>query len=158
VHTDSTVEAARDVVGDALDRLLAALDGLTTEQLNRRPAGELTNPAAVLVAHALASTRSWLSLATGAPLPLRDRPTEFLTVAEEADVFRAWAAGQAAECLGLFDGDVDHEPGRTGLAPWRSGALAAEPVTAAWALAHATAHLGEHVGHLQMTRDVLTRP
>ena len=30
-----------------------------------------------------------------------------------------------------------------------------EPLRAAWALLHALAHLREHVGHAQLTRDVV---
>jgi hypothetical protein len=79
---DPTIEAARDVLGDALGELRATLDGVSVDDLNRRPAGPSSNPLAVIAAHALSSTRSWLSLATGAPLPERDRPAEFRTVAD----------------------------------------------------------------------------
>jgi len=33
--------------------------------------------------------------------------------------------------------------------------LGAEPRSAPYAVAHALAHLGEHVGHLHMTRELL---
>ena len=35
--------------------------------------------------------------------------------------------------------------------------MAEEPRTAAYAASHALAHLGEHVGHLHMTRELLDR-
>ncbi len=96
--------------------------------------------------------RSWLSLATGAPLPPRDRPAEFRTVAD--DGFASAMDERIAECLGLLDGDVAFDPAREGTAPWRSTG-ADEPVTAAWALLHALSHLNEHVGHAHLTRDLL---
>jgi hypothetical protein len=101
---DPTIEAARDVLGDALGALRATLAGVSADDLNRRLAGPSSNPLAVIAAHALSSTRSWLSLAMGAPLPERDRPAEFRTVAD--DDFLAWTDDRAAECQRLLEGDA----------------------------------------------------
>jgi uncharacterized damage-inducible protein DinB len=151
--TDPLIDAARSVLAEGLEELRLAVEGLSSEALNRRPAGEGTNSLAVIVAHALASTRSWLSLATGSPPPPRDRPAEFRTVADEG--FSAEAAAAIEDCRALLDGRVSFEP-RVERAPhWRSSG-AEEPVTAAWALLHALAHLGEHIGHAHVTRDLLT--
>jgi hypothetical protein len=100
----------------------------------------------------VASTRSWISLAVDAPLPPRDRPAEFRAVAD--DGFAAWLDERIAECLALLDPAGAFDAGRPGLAPWRTSG-ADEPVTASWALLHATAHLGEHVGHAHAIRDLL---
>jgi hypothetical protein len=48
-------------------------------------------------------------------------------------------------------------PDRTGLAPWRPGPQAEEPVSSAWALIHALAHLREHVAQALLTRQLLDR-
>ena len=151
---DPTIEAARDILGDSLVELRKAVDGCSADQLNRRPAGDDTNPLAVLVTHAMHSTRSWLSLATGAPLPDRDRPAEFLVAVDDPAAFLAWLDGMSAECRALLDGDVAYDPGATATAPWRTDAPD-EPVTAAWALLHALEHLREHVGHAQLTRQLV---
>jgi hypothetical protein len=150
--SDPVVEAARSILAEELDELRDATAGLSPEGLNQRPAGEGTNSLAVIAEHALASTRSWLSLATGAPLPPRERPAEFRAVAD-AD-FPARVDERIGECLALLDGDVAFDPTRIGTAPWRS-AGADEPITAAWALLFALSHLGEHVGHAHVTRDLL---
>lgn len=151
---DPIVVAARDVLDEALDGLRAAIDGCTAEALNRRPAGDDTNGLAVLATHALSSTRSWLSLAVGAPLPPRDRPAEFAVVVDDPVPFVASLDAVAAECRELLATDRAFDPARAGTAPWRTQA-ADEPVTAAWALLHALAHLREHVGHAQLTRQVV---
>ena len=152
--TDFIVEAARDVLGEGLDELRLAIADLDPEALNQRPAGDDTNALAVIVAHALASTRSWLSLATSLPLPPRDRPAEFRTVADAG--FAAWVDERIAECRALLAGDVAFDPAVARSAPWRL-ADADEPVTAAWAMLHALSHLHEHVGHAHVTRDLLLR-
>ena len=156
--TDLTIEAARDIVGDALDELRKAVAGCPADLLNRRPAGNDTNGLAVLVTHALFSTRSWLSLATGAELPPRDRPAEFRVVVDNADAFLAWFDATAAECRAVLDVDGPFDPSMARVPSWRFDEAddgENEPVTAAWALLHAVSHLREHVGHAQLTRQVV---
>ncbi len=152
---DPTIEAARQILHDSLDELRKAVDGCTPEQLNRRPAGDETNGLAVLATHALHSTRAWLSLALDAPLPVRDRPAEFAVVVDDPALFLATFDELASGCRAVLATEGSFDPARTGTAPWRPGSLAQEPVTAAWALIHALAHLREHVGHAQLTRQVV---
>jgi hypothetical protein len=99
------------------------------------------------------STRSWLSLATDAPLPERDRPSEFRVVIDDADTFMSWLDAISEECRSLLEGELVFDPGALGQAPWTD--RSDEPVTAAWALLHALEHLREHVGHAQLTRQLL---
>jgi uncharacterized damage-inducible protein DinB len=152
--SDPVIVAARAILADGLDELRRATADLSTEDLNRRPAGGETNSLAVIATHAVASTRSWLSLATGAPLPPRDRPAEFRAVAD--DGFASSMDARISECLDLLNEGVTFDPARVGTAAWRSTG-ADEPVTGAWALLFALSHLNEHVGHAHLTRDLLSR-
>ena len=151
---DPLLVAARDTLAESLDEIRSTIDGLSVDQLNERIAGEGTNPIAVIVTHALESTRAWLSIAVGKEPPLRDRPAEFRAVAD--DTFAGWVGGRIGEILALPDAADRFEPDRTGTAPWTTDSRD-QPmtVTAAWALLHATAHLGEHVGHAHVIRDLL---
>jgi len=151
VGGDPTLDALREVLEESLDEIRRGIDGLTVEELNAVPAGGETNPIAVIVTHALGATLSWLSLAVGATLPPRDREAEFRTVAD--DGFASWTQDMIARCRTVLDGAA-WDPARTGTPNWNPR-LAGEPRTAAYAAAHALAHLGEHVGHLHMTRELL---
>jgi hypothetical protein len=91
----------------------------------------------------------------GSPLPDRDRPAEFAVVVRDPADFLETFDALAAECRALLASDGSFDPERLGKAPWRPGRLADEPVGAAWALIHALAHLREHVGHAQLTRQVV---
>jgi hypothetical protein len=146
---DATLDALREVLEESLGELQKGVAGLTVDQLNARPAGGDTNSIAVIVTHALGSTRSWLSLALGAPMPDRDRPAEFRAVADEG--FAAWTDDAIASCLALLDG-ATWDPSRVGTANWTKSH---ETRTAAYAASHALSHLGEHVGHLHMTVELL---
>jgi hypothetical protein len=149
---DPLLVAVRDTLRESLDEIRSTIEGLTVDELNARVAGDGTNPIAVIVTHALESTRAWLSISVGHVPPPRDRPAEFRTVADGS--LPAWVDGRIAECLALVDGAETFDPSFEANAPW----LADDPdtsVTAAWALMHAVAHLGEHVGHAHVMRDLL---
>ena len=148
---DPTIAGIREVLDESLDEVRRGIADLSAAELNAAPAGGETNPIAVIVAHALGATLSWLSLAVGAPLPSRDREAEFRTVADDA--FGAWTQDMIDRCLGVLDG-ATWDPARLGTPNWNPN-LADEPRTAAYAAAHALSHLGEHVGHLHMTRELL---
>lgn len=154
--SDPTILAARDILSDSLAEFRKALEGCSSDDLNRRPAGGQTNGLAVLATHAMGSTRSWLSLAVGAPLPDRDRDAEFEVLADDPVAFMATFDAAAAACRALLDTEAPFEPGRTGTAPWQTYG-SEEPVSAAWALLHALEHLREHVGHAQLTRQIVAR-
>jgi hypothetical protein len=151
--TDPTLIAARENIGESLAEIRKAGAALTADQLNTRPAGKDSNPLGVIVIHALGSTRAWLALATGAPPPPRDREAEFRTVVEDAGAFLSDVDEQSAAILALIDAAETFDPAREGVGGY-SPAGEGEPVTAAWALQHALAHLGEHVGHAQLTRQL----
>ena len=148
---DPTVEGVREVLEESLDEIRRGVADLSVAELNARPAGGETNSIAVIVAHALGATGSWLSLGLGKPLPPRDRAAEFKTIADED--FVAWTEGATARCLAILD-DATWDPTHTDTPNWNPH-LAAEQRTAAYAVPHALAHLGEHVGHLHMTRELL---
>jgi hypothetical protein len=146
---DPMVDAARAILDDSFDAMREAIAGAAPGSLDRRPAGDDTNSIAVLAVHSLSSTRWWLSLAITATTPERDRPSEFLATAESADELLTFFDGMVADCRSLLDTDVPFDAG----APRTDNAD--EVVTAAWALLHAVEHFREHVGHIQLTRQVL---
>ena len=148
---DAMIDGTREVLEESLDEIRRGVEGLSVDELNARPAGGDTNSVAVIATHALGSTISWLSLGFGLEPPPRDRDAEFRTVA--GDGFGAWTEDAIARCLALLDG-ATWDPARLGTPNWNP-ALADHPRTSAYSVGHALSHLGEHVGHLHMTRELL---
>ena len=147
-----------DTVGDAMlselellgERLRNAIDGVSQAQLDRVLERD-TNSMVVLVTHTCGSLVDWLSTAAGRSVP-RDRDAEFRAKARSANdlrqqIDRAWAAApelvRAATSAGL---QVVRRRSRDGV-----------DQNAAWCLAHALKHTAEHVGQIELTRQLVTR-
>jgi hypothetical protein len=148
--TDTFLTSVRFVVSEDLKDLRAGVDGLPGEALDWEPAGADTNSIAVLVTHVLHSTRWWLSVAVGAPLPDRVRDSEFTVKSGDPAALAAFMTDFSAQIMALLNdaGDVDwaalrDTPGDT-----------PEQVPASWAVLHAIEHLREHVAHVGLTRQL----
>jgi uncharacterized damage-inducible protein DinB len=151
-NSDPTLAAAAELLDGSFETLREALDGLPADQLNAVPA-EGANALGVIVVHTLGASWSWLSLAVGAELPPRDREAEFRTVVDDPATFLAWVDERMSACRRLLADADGFDPGRIGYARWTSEPD--EPVTAAYGLLHALEHLSEHVGHAELTRQLL---
>jgi len=150
---DAVLPAAQYVLRDSLKDFREAIDGLPLEALNWKPVEGDTNSIAVLTTHTLHSTRSWLSVATGATLPERDRDSELLASATDPAAMIAFFDEFSEQCNDLLksSGAVDWAATRKTHA--RPG-QAPEEVPAAFALIHALSHLREHVAHVGLTRQL----
>jgi hypothetical protein len=85
----------------------------------------------------------------GLPQPPRDRAAEFKTVADAE--FAAWTEQAIMSIFALLDG-ASFDANSSGIPAWNDAGI---PKTATYSLGHALSHLGEHVGHLHMTRELL---
>jgi hypothetical protein len=156
--TDPFISAARRIMIEALVDMRACIDGAPPTALNWRPGGDDTNTIAVLTVHALHSTRSWLAVALGAPLPQRDRPSEFVATAEDVQALQSFIDEMERETLVLIDAvgaAIDWAAQRQTHVRPRPDQSPIEP--AAWALLHALEHLREHVGQMLLTRQLWDR-
>jgi len=150
---DPLLAAAANTVRRTLAEMRETIAGFSPEALNWKPAGEDTNSVAVLTTHSLHSTRSWLSTALGEPLPDRDRDSEFRVSASDREAVLTLFDDFASQCNALLTSprDVDWAAvRRTHTRPEDEAAR----VPAAWALLHAIEHLREHLGQMQLTRQL----
>jgi hypothetical protein len=146
--------SASYVLKGHLKELRDAVDGLPDEALNWKPGGEDTNSVAVLTTHVLHSTRSWISTAVGAPLPDRDRASEFRVTGDSTADLLALVDDFGPQILKLLDegGEIDWAANRK--AHMRPDPDLPEYVPASFALLHAIEHFGEHVAHVSLTRQL----
>ena len=152
--SDIFTQSAKHVLTEAMGDMRSAIEGAPPDALNWRPAGDDTNSIAVLAIHVMNSTRWWLSTATGAPLPHRNREEEFIATAPTAATLLATVDEMHADCVQLLNPaeQVDWSAKRaTRAGPDDDGP---SEVPAAWALLHALTHLREHTGQLLLTRQL----
>lgn len=152
--SDPLIASAGEIFETALADMRPAIEGGRREALNWRPGGDGTNSIAVLAVHVMNSTRWWLSVATGVPLPDRDRESEFVATAADAGALLSIVDDLAHDCRRLLEDapHVDWSARRRTSARGRPGA--SDEVTAAFALIHAFGHLHEHVGQIALTRQL----
>lgn len=151
--SDPVLASAHDLVGESVTELRSSIQGLPVEALNWRPAGEKTNSIAVLATHTLHSTRMWLSLAMGVPLPERDRDSEFRAAATDAAALLQLVDKLSEDCRVVLRSAEDMDWAALRRTQGRGGDAPPE-VSAAFALIHATEHLRGHVDQISLTRQL----
>lgn len=149
--TDPLLTAAQDTVRRTFADMRTCIAGFPKEALNWKPAGEDSNSVAVLTVHSLHSTRSWLSIATGEPLPERDRASEFRVEAEDNVGLFGVFDEMVSDCLTRLEPSQPVDWAAIRRTHARPNPEDDMKMPAAWALLHAIEHLREHVGQMQLT-------
>lgn len=144
--TDADLHAAlRDQLRIAVDAFLPALEGLTTEQLNRN-LGPDTNSIAVLVAHTVETGRAILHDLLDDPIP-RDRNAAFQITNANGDDLKDALVTWRDEMDDLAARALAGELGRT-VKRYREA-------TQAWWLLQVLAHTREHAAQAALTRQLV---
>lgn len=146
----------------AIDRIckdvLAQLQELPNATLNQSVPLEEANSLFALATHLISSTEFWVvQTATGRDVG-RNRPAEFHASGTYADLAARFAQVQSDVHAALddideqtLDGPPASEAART--AGWWGGSW---PLTVRDCVLHAVEHAALHLGHIQITRQVLT--
>src|SRR4029079_2362975 len=145
------IESFRIRFAYELDRLLETISGLDDEAMNWKPPVPGGNSLLVLVTHALASAEEHIVGKAAGKTVVRNPDAEFVVTGGSGHL-----AARAAEvrrriddALTALEGRLDEERDR----PF--GKLPLPRGTARDRLIHSVSHTAEHVGHAQMTRDLL---
>ncbi|TMG02593.1 MAG: DUF664 domain-containing protein, partial [Chloroflexi bacterium] len=95
-----------------------------------------------------------LCTALGEALPDRDRDSEFRVAADDPAALLDLFDRMSSECTTLFERGQTADWGAIRRTQTRPDASDAIEVPAAWALLHAIEHLREHLGQMQLTRQL----
>ena len=131
-------------------RMREAVAGLDQRSLDWVPT-DGANSIAVLVTHTVGSELDWLHVACGRAID-RDRDAEFKTHDRGAEDLAALVEGAERRA-----GELVRSAVAGGLEAARRSRAGRE-VTAAYCLQHAVAHTAEHVGQIELTRQLATAP
>ena len=135
-------------ISRSIDRIIACLDGMSEDDLNWRPI-KTANSLFVLATHLLGTTEeNVLGVLCGQPVQ-RQREAEFAAVGTSADTVRSkWSdlRSRVEEALGhLTPEELDRKREHP-----RRGQLTGREV-----LIVVARHAAEHMGHAELTRDLL---
>ena len=142
------LEEHLNVLEDCHNNILSSLQGLPAEALDWVP-GPGMNSLTVLVFHLTGSERYWIGDVAMGEFSGRNREAEFQARGVETEVLRARLDDSLAYARSVF--------GRLSLEQLTQERLAPSDgrrVTAGWAILHALVHAAEHVGHIQITRQL----
>lgn len=152
---DALTTAAQSILIGCCEDLRAAVSGLEEPALNWQPATDASS-LSQLVRHGVSATRYLLTgAATGQVNRARylsdERTPSFLP--DEV------SAARLTDLLGELEGQISTILSGAPGDRWREEVAVqggeGEPPTRAWMLLHACDHLREHVGHAQLTRQLL---
>lgn len=147
-----SITAFLSVTGEILDGYDAALDTLDDDDVNASPVPGTINSAFALVTHAHGMSRFWGGSVISGVSFSRDREAEF-HASGTADQARSLVAEIRTELPGWADYAARH-----GVAnPEAKGTSRNDvsEVSAEWILEHIVRELAQHLGHLEVCRDVL---
>lgn len=133
----------------SIERIIACLDGLNAEQMNWKPTAQDTNSLYVLAVHTMANAEQTVCSVLGGENIPREREEEFVATGDSAEwIEQRWSSlkpriEKTLAKISQNDLDKDYEhPRRGAMSGWQ-------------ALITVTTHAAEHVGHAEVTRDLL---
>jgi uncharacterized damage-inducible protein DinB len=129
-------------------RIAVALEGLPQQGIDWVP-GEEMNSIGVLVTHIAGAERYWIGDVVAGDESSRVRATEFETTGMDRESLLARLDEVLAHSRGVLAGLHEEQ-----LTEERASPRVEERFTLAWSLLHALKHTAEHVGQVEMTRQL----
>jgi uncharacterized damage-inducible protein DinB len=143
------IEAYVERLDSLREELRRAIHGMDADEFNWAPLEAETNSPCVLATHMVGSERFWLHQVLGGIDIRRDRDAEFEAVAPGSHDLEAVLAATGEKTREVLRGVSADE-----LARERVGLADKPPVDGRYAILHALEHLGQHLGHLSITRQL----
>lgn len=142
-----------DLFARLREGMLAAIDGLNVEALDWTPLASDTSSLAMLAHHCVGVLRLWVvEYLTGRDVG-RDRAAEFAAKGQDATALAALvtsAFDEATAALSAADPATFSHPRQVTLNHPTRGQMR----TAYYGIGYALSHISEHVGHMQLTRQL----
>lgn len=135
-------------------RIFATLENAPSESWNWAPSGDETNSLFVLATHVIGSEHGWIFEILGRGAETRNRPAEFRAMAdiaakaESLDALRAEYERVAKQTRAIFENLTEQD-----LTTTRYRESHGE-VSVRWILLHVIEHSSEHLGQMELTKQL----
>jgi len=145
------IQSYLTTLGELQDQIKKILEGLPQEALDWRPIageGELaTNSHSAMVAHLAGSEMFWMKEIIGRKPIQRDRDSEFVTRGVSASELKARLDAAARITEGILSPLTESQLEEVRKHRDRT-------VSVRWAILHVIEHTAQHLGHMQLTRQL----
>jgi hypothetical protein len=138
-----------DSIIDKVERIVACLDGRTTDDINKKPPVKDTNSLHVLAVHTMANVSEAVFEILHSDPVNRDRDAEFASGGKSAEEIRQQWEHLKERLRPTIEGMTEEQLAAE-YHHWRRGNITGRKV-----LLLTATHASEHVGHAEMTRDWL---
>ena len=143
---EATISGVQAQFTTVVNDLRQALDGLEGEALNWRPVGDESSSIYMLVSHMMGMAGGMCAIARGEE-PVRDRAAEFAAAGTKSDALLKLIDDTQSRVEQAFETMTEEMLTDT-------RAFAAGESTGAGLLVLMARHLGEHLGHVALTRQL----
>ena len=129
-------------------KIFQTLEQADPKSWNWTPTNDETNSLFVLATHVIGSEHGWIYEILGNGEKTRQRPTEFLAKGSSLDALRAEYERVANETQQVLEGLTESDLAATRYREDRGN------VTARWIILHVIEHSSEHVGQMELTKQL----
>ncbi len=148
------IDTVETYLRHAMTQMVDVAERLGDDLLNVRPVGEETNAVGALVVHCCELTNFWLAHVAGGQPTERDRDSEFdrvSTVAEVRDMVERTLGTTRDDLERIATGEAQADPVLRQFLP--GGDESDDSL-----VLHVLEELFQHLGHMELTADVLLAP
>jgi len=146
---DPVIKSYADVLESLHEEFKKQISGLTQEELDWSPGADM-NSLAVLAAHIAGSERYWIGDHITGKDSGRVREEEFATSGSTEDALSEQLDAALKNSLEVFDGLTQDQLGEI-----RNSPQGDREFTVAWIIAHVLRHDALHLGHMEVTRQLV---
>ena len=151
---DTMAQTYLDKIDQLRGKIIAAVQDMSPEQLSWTPPAADSNSPYVLATHIIGTEREWIHQMVGGHEVSRDRDAEFLATGDDpaplVKMLEQNGATSREVISKLTVADMDQPRAR----PARLGGT---PITLHYCLMHTVEHLAEHVGHIELTKQMYAK-
>ena len=138
-----------DKIDQLRGRIITVVQDMSSAELNWTPLAANSNSPYVLATHIIGTERLWIHQMIGGHEISRDREAEFLAVGHDPAPLAEMLAQNGATSRDVISkltvADLDQP---------RVSPVGGTPITLHYCLMHMVEHLAEHVGHLELTKQM----
>ena len=148
---DPEAQNYMEILDTLRGRVNAAIEGMDAEELNWAPLNADTNSPCALASHIAGAETMWIHYMAGGLDVSRDRDAEFAATSKSAASLVGLLDKVGATSREVLGKLTSEELGKTRTRPDRPDA---QPILVRNSIVHMIEHMAEHVGHLELTKQM----